>query len=532
MNEKILIIDDDIQILTMLDTILSAEEYEVTRAESGQEAVKLFKSEPFDLVITDMSMPGMGGLEVLEKIKHFDGNIEVIILTGNATFENAVQAMKEDGAYNYLTKPLDNIEDLLISVKRAIEKRKLRLENKALIDELRNEVEERKKVEQQLLQSKSNLQSVFDGISEPLIMVDRRMTIKILNKAAKDYTGISRYQDILGQSCYRMLAGKSSPCQDCQLNLAILSKNPITFERNGLKDPSRFEAVVIYPMQNEVQGEGNAIIRIGDITEQRKIEEQLIRADRLSSLGQLSGGIAHEIRNPLASINLFTDILCDEDKYDRADHEMELFDEIKENIIRIEQIIKRVLDFAKPPVATSDEIDLNDLTRENVKFWSSKLRKSNIHLNLNLNISLPSVRGDVIGLQQVINNVVLNAIEAMAEGGNMGIRTALGLSSVAANSPAVFLSVSDSGPGIETAHQEDIFNPFFTTKATGTGLGLSISHQIIKRQGGAISFKTNPQKGTTFTIELPAAGFKNKIPATSLLESGGGKNLGALPQLE
>ena len=202
MNEKILIIDDDIQILTMLDTILSAEEYEVTRAESGQEAVKLFKSEPFDLVITDMSMPGMGGLEVLEKIKHFDGNIEVIILTGNATFENAVQAMKEDGAFNYLTKPLDNIEDLLISVKRAIEKRKLRLENKALIDELRNEVEERKKVEQQLLQSKSNLQSVFDGISEPLIMVDRRMTIKILNKAAKDYTGISRYQDILGQSCY------------------------------------------------------------------------------------------------------------------------------------------------------------------------------------------------------------------------------------------------------------------------------------------------------------------------------------------
>jgi signal transduction histidine kinase len=175
---------------------------------------------------------------------------------------------------------------------------------------------------------------------------------------------------------------------------------------------------------------------------------------------------------------------------------------------------------------------LNDLTRENVKFWSSKLRKSNIHLNLNLNIGLPSVRGDVIGLQQVINNVVLNAIEAMADGGNMDIRTALGLSSVAANSPAVFLSVSDSGPGIETAHQEDIFNPFFTTKATGTGLGLSISHQIIKRQGGAISFKTNPQKGTTFTIELPATGFKNKIPATSLLESGGGKNLGALPQLE
>jgi signal transduction histidine kinase len=182
-----------------------------------------------------------------------------------------------------------------------------------------------------------------------------------------------------------------------------------------------------------------------------------------------------------------------------------------------------VLDFAKPPVTTSDEIDLNDLTRENVKFWSSKLKKSRINLNLNLINGLPLVQGDVIGLQQVINNVVLNAIEAMAEGGNIDIRTALGISSVAVNNHTVILSVSDTGPGIKTDHQKDIFNPFFTTKASGTGLGLSISHQIVKRQGGEISFKTNPQMGTTFTIELPAAGFKNKILQTPFLESSGGE---------
>jgi signal transduction histidine kinase/ActR/RegA family two-component response regulator len=521
MKDKILIIDDDFEILNMLDTILSREDYEVFRAERGKEAISMFQSNPVDLVITDMSMPGMGGLEVLNKIKQLDENMEVIVLTGNATFENAVQALKEDGAFNYLTKPLENIDDLLISVKRAIEKRKLRSENNTLIEELKNEVDVRIKVERQLLQSKTNLQSVFDGISEPLIMVDRNMTIKVLNEAAKEYTQSSRYQDILGKPCYRVLAERSAVCKDCKLPLAIFSRNPATFERKGLKDPARIEEVVIYPMQNRLENEGNAIIRISDITEQKKIEEQLIRADRLSSLGQLSGGIAHEIRNPLASINLFTDILCDRDKYGRTNQENELFDEIKENINRIEKIIKRVLDFAKPPVTTSDEIDLNELTQESVKFWSSKLRNSDIRLNLNLKDGLPPVQGDVIGLQQVINNVVLNAIEAMDQGGNINIRTSQGVSSIGESKDAVYLRVSDTGPGIQKDHQEDIFNPFFTTKATGTGLGLSISHQIIKRQGGAFSFESGPDAGTTFIIELPTACSKNKTAHAPFLENYG-----------
>jgi PAS domain S-box-containing protein len=510
MNENILIIDDDIEILDMLEMILTREDYKVFRSENGREAISLFKTLPIDLIITDMSMPGMGGLEVLRAIKRLDQQMEVIILTGNATFENAVQALKEDGAFNYLTKPLEDIEDLLISVQRAIEKRKLRAENSILIEDLKIEIEERKKVELQLVQSKTSLQSVFDGISEPLIMVDQNMTIKVLNEAAKDYTGLKRYQDIIDKPCYEVLARKSGVCKDCQLRLAIEGAKPAAFERKGLMDPARIEEVVIYPVQNQVENEGNAIIRISDITEQKKIEEQLIRADRLASLGQLSGGIAHEIRNPLASINLFTDILCDDAKFEREPEEAELFDEIKDNIHRIENIIKRVLDFAKPPVLTSDEVNLNELTAEIVKLWSSKLRKSDIQLNLDLTDGLPPVHGDIIGLQQVINNVVLNAIEAMDEGGDIDIRTLPNGPRFGPEPDMVQLSVSDNGPGIPKDHQEDIFNPFFTTKASGTGLGLSISHQIIKRQGGTFKFESDPENGTTFVIEMPVARRKGK----------------------
>ena len=524
MNDKILIVDDDIEILTMLDNILSKEGYTVYRSESGEQALEVFQAKPVDLVITDMSMPGIGGLEVLHRIKQLDRNIEVIILTGHATFENAVKALREDGAFNYLTKPLENIEDLIITVKRAIEKSKLRLENENLFEELKREVEERKRIDKQLLRSKTNLQSVFDGISEPLIMLDHKMTIKVLNRAARDYAQARSYLDIIGNRCFSALAGKSAPCRGCNLQKALKAGKPMLFERKGLVDPSRIEEVVIYPMQKNIEDEEHAIIRIRDITEEKKIEEQLIRADRLSSLGQLSGGIAHEIRNPLASINLFTGILCDENKYSRSDQEMELFDEIKGSIKRIEDIIKRVLNFAKPPVTSSEQIDLNELTRESVKLWSSKLRKSQINIDLNLDSDLPLVQGDLIGLQQVINNLILNAIEAMGENGDIKITTSLKTSSMEENSQSIFLKVQDTGPGINKVNQENIFNPFFTTKADGTGLGLSISHQIIKRHGGEFSFENNADNGTTFTMELPVENFKKTNPPSISYESRGLEN--------
>ncbi len=505
MISNILIIDDDPDILDLLESILATEGYGVYRAPDGHKALEVFRSRTVDLAITDLNMPGMGGLEVLSEIKRLDADVEVIVLTGNATLENAIQALKENGAFDYLTKPLENIEDLLISVQRAIEKRNLTLENRSLIKGLKAEVEERKNVEELLLQSKTNLQSVFDGIPEPLVMLDRNMAVIVLNRAAKEYAQVSRFQDVLGQSCHEIFARKSSPCENCRLEQAILDNKPVTFERKGLRDPSRIEEVVTYPMQYGEDGERTAIVRISDITDQREIEQQLIRADRLSSLGQLSGGIAHEIRNPLASINLFTDILSDPQKYERSPQEIELFDEIQINIKRIDQIIKRVLDFAKPAVTSSDAVDLNNLIQECMKFWSSQLRKSKIDLQLSLQDALPHVQGDVIGLQQVIHNVVSNAIEALSDGGEIKIGTTLGTTSNGSNHPTVMLQVSDTGPGIPSAQQEDIFNPFFTTKATGTGLGLSISHQIIKRQGGALTFENNPDAGTTFSIELPAA---------------------------
>jgi signal transduction histidine kinase len=279
----------------------------------------------------------------------------------------------------------------------------------------------------------------------------------------------------------------------------------VTFERQGFMDPDLIEQVSIYPLHEKRRERGGAILKIIDITEKKKVERQLIRADRLSSLGQLSGGIAHEIRNPLSGINLYVDILCEAERFKRADQELEIFEEIKLNIKKINGIITRVLDFAKHSDAASGKIEINCLIDEALKLWYTKIRDTKIRLELSLQRDLAPIRGDAIEIQQVVNNLIQNAVEAMPAGGALDIATCNGISSFHQDRPVVLISVGDTGQGIPTEQREKIFDPFFTTKSTGTGLGLSISHQIIERHGGIISFESRSKPATTFSIELPAA---------------------------
>lgn len=499
MNEKILIIDDEPDVMTTIDKILTEEGYKVKSALSGKMAIEILKAENFDLAITDVRMPGMDGLEVIRQAKKLDNFLEIIVLTGYGTIENAVKALKDEGAFDYLTKPLKEIDDLLVTVKKALEKRRLRLKNEELFNELEKEVKERRKIQKRLQKSKTLLQSVFDGISEPLILLHRNMTIKIVNKAARKYYKALEFQDLIDKSCYRELKKLSKPCEGCKIPSAISSSNAITFTRKGFMDPDSLEQVVTYPLENH---EG-LIMRIRDITKEKRTEEQLIRADRLSSLGQLSGGIAHEIKNPLTGIRLFADLLSDKDKFKLGSHGADILNEIKDNVNKIDGIIKRVLDFAKPSDESLKQVDINRLIQENIKLWSVKFRKSKIELKLFLTENLSHVQGDTVSLQQLINNLVINAIEAMGKGGVLEIKTFETKSSFHSGRDVVIIELKDTGSGIQQENMKDIFTPFFTTKTSGTGLGLAISYQIIKRHGGVISLKSHPGEGTTFKIELP-----------------------------
>lgn len=363
------------------------------------------------------------------------------------------------------------------------------------------DITKKKRVEKALKKSEHLLQTVFDGISDPLIMVAKDMKIIMLNKAARSYYGVE-LKDALNSSCYAILKDSYSPCEKCRMASVISNNKGVIFERKGCINPERDEQVFTYPVVESSVATGT-IIRISDITEKKQSQVLLARADRLSSLGQLSGGIAHEIRNPLGGIKLFLDVLNDEDTYKRTKTEIEIFDEINTNINKINGIIKRVLAFARPGETQLQNMDMNEVINESLKLFTSKLRKAKITPKLSLDKSISIVKGDFIGLQQVITNLILNAIQAMDNGGTLSIKTFKDKSSFHKGRRIIVIEIKDTGKGIKKKEQANIFNPFFTTKPTGTGLGLAISHQIMERHGGTLSFKSKPGEGATFFIELP-----------------------------
>jgi PAS domain S-box-containing protein len=371
--------------------------------------------------------------------------------------------------------------------------------------EINRDITKRKEAEANIVRAKVLLQAVFDGISDPLLLIDKYATVAMLNEAARKYFKVTGSEEAVGRRCYDLAFGKGSPCDRCGVIPAMIEGKKSTFEREeGLFDPERIEQVTVYPLEEAVSGIPGAIVRIGDITESRNIEKHLMQVDRLSSLGLVAGGIAHEIRNPLQGVSLFIDVLSDEEKFHRTTQELDILEEMKISIKKIDGIIRRVLHFSKQSVTISQKLEVGTLIEEGLRLWRTKLMESGIRIRFSVAENHPEVLGDPVEIQQVLTNLVQNALEAMENDGVLDIIVENGTLSFDKIRPAVIVKVGDSGPGIRLDLQKNVFKPFFTTKHTGTGLGLAISHRIISRHGGLLSFSSSPGVGTTFTIELPA----------------------------
>ena len=227
-------------------------------------------------------------------------------------------------------------------------------------------------------------------------------------------------------------------------------------------------------------------------------QEQILHTRKIASLGTLVSGVAHELNNPINNIILTIDSLVGGRKKTDERRE-ELLNDILTQAIRASGIVKNLLDFSRAETSTNQDVDLTRLLEETVKIAGNQITINKIDLHLNIAPELPLIWGNRQGLQQVFLNLIVNAVQAMPDGGELTVEAEED------KNRRITVRVQDTGGGIPPEHLTHIFDPFFTTKKVGqgTGLGLSVSYGIIKKHGGRIDVDSRPGKGSTFTVIMP-----------------------------
>jgi len=224
-------------------------------------------------------------------------------------------------------------------------------------------------------------------------------------------------------------------------------------------------------------------------------EEQLRRADRLTALGELSAGMAHEIRNPLGSIKGAVEILKDD--YSSDDAKYEFIQILLKETDRLNNIVQEFLGFARPKQPSFQQADLNEALDSVLTLTAQEARKAGIRLEKRLDPGIGKRSLDAGLLKQAFLNLVLNAIQAMPQGGVLTVESSL-------RDGAIEVKIKDTGSGISEESRKKLFSPFFTTKKNGTGLGLAITYRIVENHRGRIDVASEPGKGATFTVTIPA----------------------------
>lgn len=242
-----------------------------------------------------------------------------------------------------------------------------------------------------------------------------------------------------------------------------------------------------------------------DITDRKQMEQALQRAEQIKCAGELATGLAHEIKNPLAGIKVSIEVLSHSMEKNLPEEDRDILVKVIDEIKRIELLIKGLLNFARPPQPQFVSTDVNsvlDAVADLVLQNQSRIREASrsIAMVKDFDGRLPKITADPMQLRQVFMNLLMNAVDAMQDGGALGLKTRFD----AANR-SVRVEISDSGRGIDAAVMAKIFQPFFTTKSKGTGLGLAISKRLIEDHGGRIGIERNAGGGATFTISLPVS---------------------------
>ena len=392
------------------------------------------------------------------------------------------------------------------------------------VKKLKRHVVEIKNAEEHIRDSKKMLQSVFDGVSDPLILLDEDMTVMMLNSAASKYYKTA-FKDAIGKPCHLAFKGAGNQCEGCQVLSAIKGTEPVSIEREGFMDSERVEQVVTYPLEVKKNPPGSVIMRITDITESKEMERKLIQSEKMASLGLLTAGIAHEINNPNSFITFnipimrryvtellpvlkahastHPDFAIAGMSYDEfRDDILELIENIEHGSSRINKTVANLRSFArKKDKIERSWVEVRDVIERAVSICRGEIQKTVKSINIEIPKDLPEIYVDPDTLEQVLVNLIINAAHA-SDKEKSWIKVKAGTNNKDLN--GVIIETIDNGCGMDEEILERVFDPFFTTKqsGSGTGLGLSLCENMINEMGGSIEVESEPEAGSTFRIRL------------------------------
>ena len=514
---KILVIDDDPSICEIFQHFLTANGYEVSTSTDSQEGSLLFRSEFFNLIILDISLPGTDGLSLLSKIKLFSADTEVIMVTGYWNMESAVQSFKL-GAYDYLTKPVD-LNVLFQTILKAQETQSLKFEKRYLISEIefknillekQRDMLEGKLIEddqrifrliKQGLFTRKLFEEVIESLSLGVMVIDKEGQVLVCNKVQEVFSGISR-DFLLGKNLFQdPLPMDLKPWQEMAKNF-LSSKS---YELKVVDQRMEKNRILSITLSSLIDGKGNPasfIFLTADITNEKKREEQNIHMEKMSAIGQLATNLAHQIRNPLAIIGSAAQYCIEKVQSKKGEDGLNglenTFEIIYRNVQNANKIISDLLDFAKPKLSEFQMNDINQILEETCGLLKVDFSKNRIRILRRLNRDFPKLICDKESMKQIFLNLLMNSKQAMPKGGVISIAT-----EYHSADQTVEIIIEDTGKGILKEHLSNIFNPYFTTKEKGTGLGLFIAHRIITEHLGKIFAESEEGKGTKMTITLP-----------------------------
>jgi PAS domain S-box-containing protein len=508
-NPKVLIVDDDPRMCDSLKALLSNRDYQLQTCNSGREALKCLAKNNFDLVLLDIVIPDMSGLQIMDYINSQGTETLVIVITGHASIESAIESLRR-GAHDYLRKPFEP-EELLTTVDNCLHFKKLNKENRFLRGKLMVS-EERYRY---LVQNSPDIIYILDEHGNFTFLshaVERLLNLKIDQLVGKHYTIVIHDEDLDKAQYFfserrtgdRVASGitlrlKVSGDRDQLPNSEV---NHLTIE---LKSKGIYDKEVTEESKKFLGTYGVA----RDISDRTRFEYQVHQAQKTEAIATLAGGIAHEFNNALVGISGNIELL----QMDHPENESikRYYQAMKDSTHRMTNLTNQLLAYAQGGKYQPKTISLNDFIKN-----SLPLIKHDIHPAIRVETNLPGdifyVDADLTQMQMVLSALLNNAAESIEGEG----RIMISISSQECNEEFiknnpelepgsyVCLMVEDNGKGMDEKTRSRVFDPFFTTKLQGRGLGMAAVYGIIKSHDGWISIESELSEGTGVKIYLPS----------------------------